>query len=61
VAELAIGGLTKPDVRRFRSYLTTAKVGAILVEENEPKSWPAIFTRLGLHGQAAGGVIVYKT
>ena len=61
VAELAIGGLTKPDVRRFRSYLTTAKVGAILVEENEAASWPAIFTRLGLHGQAVGGVIVYKT
>jgi hypothetical protein len=61
VAVLANGGLTKPEVQRFRSYLTTAKVGAILVEENEAGPWPAIFTRLGLHGQAAGGVIVYRT
>jgi hypothetical protein len=62
VARLAIGGgLTKAHVRQFRSYLTTAKIGAILVEENEAKSWPAIFSRLGLHGQAVGGVIVYKT
>jgi hypothetical protein len=62
VAKLARrGGMTKPVVRRFRSYLTTAKVGAILVEENEAGPWPAIFTRLGLHGQAVGGVIVYKT
>jgi hypothetical protein len=61
VAQLARRGLTKRDVQRFHSYLTTAKVGAILVEENEAGSWPAIFTRLGLHGQAVGGVIVYKT
>jgi len=60
VAELARRGLTKRDVQRFHSYLTTAKVGAILVEENEAGSWPAIFSRLGLHGQAVGGVIVYK-
>jgi hypothetical protein len=61
VAQLARRGLTKRDVQRFRSYLTTAKVGAILVEENEAGPWPAIFTRLGLRGQAVGGVIVYKT
>jgi hypothetical protein len=61
VAELATGGLTQANVRRFRSYITTAKVGAILVEEHEAGSWPAIFARLGLHGQAAGGVIVYST
>jgi hypothetical protein len=61
VEKLALhGGMAKPVVRRFRSYLTTAKVGAILVEENEAGPWPAIFTRLGLHGQAVGGVIVYK-
>jgi hypothetical protein len=58
---LLAGGLTKPEVQRFRSYLTTAKVGAILVEENEAGSWPAIFTRVGLRGQATGGVIIYKT
>ena len=61
VARLATGGLTKARAQRFRSYLTTAKVGAILVEEKEAGSWPAIFTRLGLHGHAVGGVIVYKT
>jgi hypothetical protein len=61
VAELAIGGLTGPDVRHFRSYIKTAGVGAILVEQNEPGPWPAIFTQLGLHGQAVGGVLVYRT
>jgi hypothetical protein len=61
VARLAIRGLTKQKVQRFRSYLTTAKVGAILVEEHEPGPWPAIFTRIGLHGRAVGGVIIYKT
>jgi hypothetical protein len=61
VAKLAIHGLTQKKVQRFRSYLTTAKVGAILVEQHEAGSWPAIFTRLGLHGHAVGGVIVYKT
>jgi hypothetical protein len=58
---LLANGLTKPEVQRFRSYLTTAKVGAILVAENEAGSWPAIFTRVGLHGQATGGMIIYKT
>jgi hypothetical protein len=61
VAELSLGGLTQANVQRFRSYLTTARVGAILVERNEAGSWPAIFARLGLHGQVVGGVIVYKT
>ena len=61
VARLAIRGLTKQKVQRFRSYLTTAKVGAILVEQHEAGSWPAIFSRIGLHGRAVGGVIVYKT
>lgn len=61
VAELSLGGVTQANVERFRSYLTTAKVGAILVEQNEAGSWPAIFARLGLHGKAAGGVIVYNT
>jgi hypothetical protein len=61
VAELALGGLTKRDVQRFRSYLSTARVGAILVEQKQAGPWPAIFKRLGLHGQASGGVIVYKT
>ncbi|HXC85989.1 MAG TPA: hypothetical protein VNV62_29505 [Trebonia sp.] len=61
VAELSLGGLTQPNVQRFRSYIASAKVGAILVEQHEAGSWPAIFARLGLRGQAAGGVIVYKT
>jgi hypothetical protein len=58
---LLANGLTQPEAQRFRSYLTSARIGAILVQENEAGPWPAIFTRLGLHGQAAGGVIVYKT
>ena len=61
VAELSLGGLTKANVRQFRSYLTSARIGAILVEEHEAGPWPAIFARLGLHGQSAGGVLVYRT
>jgi hypothetical protein len=61
VAELSLGGLTPPNVQRFRSYIASAKVGAILVEQHEAGSWPGILAQIGLHGQAVGGVIVYKT
>jgi len=61
VAELSLDGLTQPDVRQFRSYLKTAKIGAILVEANEAGPWPAIFAKLGLHATSAGGVLVYRT
>jgi hypothetical protein len=61
VAELSLGGLTQANVQRFRSYIASANVGAILVEQHEAGSWPAIFAQLRLHGQAVGGVIVYKT
>lgn len=61
VAELAIGGTTQANVTRFRSYIKTAKVGAILVEAGEAGPWPAIFTHLGLHGRTVAGVIVYST
>jgi len=61
VAELAIGGLTKPNVRRFRAYLANARIGAILVEANEAGPWPGIFGQLGLRGQDVDGVLVYRT
>lgn len=61
VAELSLGGLTQAHVRQFRSYLTSAKIGAILVEANEAGPWPGIFARLGLRGQSVGGVLVYGT
>jgi hypothetical protein len=61
VAELSLGGLTQPHVRQFRSYLKTAKIGAILVEANEAGPWPAIFAKLGLRAQSADGVLVYRT
>jgi len=61
VAELAIGGLTQTSIQRFRTYIHTAKVGAILVEANEAGPWPAIFSQLGFRGQTVGGVIVYDT
>lgn len=61
VAELAIGGPTQSAVRQFRSYITTAKVGAVLVEANEAGPWPSILAQLGLHGRSAGGVLVYRT
>ena len=61
VAELSLGGVTPADVQQFRSYLKTAKIGAILVEAHEAGPWPSILAQVGLRGQSAGGVLVYRT
>jgi hypothetical protein len=61
VAMLSLGGLTQPNVQRFRAFLGNAHIGAILVEAGEAGPWPGIFGQLGLRGQSVGGVIVYQT
>ena len=47
--------------RRFRAYVHQAGVGAILVEQAWAEPWMRIFSRMGLHGTPAGGMIVYRT
>jgi hypothetical protein len=46
--------------RIFKKYLATSGVGAILVEQAWAEPWMSdLSTRYGMHGTAAGGVIVY--
>jgi len=47
--------------RQFRAYVHQAGVGAILVEQAWAEPWMRIFSRMGLHGTPAGGMIVYRT
>jgi hypothetical protein len=43
------------------TYLRQDKIGAILVEQSLAPRWAvATFRKLGLHGQAVGGVILYE-
>jgi hypothetical protein len=61
LADLARHGLKPQIVRRFRLYITRAKVAAILVEDRMGGRWPVILQKLGLRGQATSGVILYRT
>jgi hypothetical protein len=47
--------------RQFREYVRQTGVGAILVEQAWSAPWMQIFSRMGLHGTSAGGVIIYRT
>jgi hypothetical protein len=61
VADLAHGTPTRPEARRFRTYLRQARIAAILVEASWAERWPEILSGLGLRGQPIGGVILYRT
>ncbi len=61
VADLGTLPLTGQEVRRFRSFVRTARISAILVEAGSAPSWQAAFRQLGLHGQQVGGVTLYRT
>ncbi len=61
VADLVRGTQTPRDIRRFRSFVRTAGVSAILVEAGSSRSWQIIFARLGLKHQSIGGVTLYRT
>jgi hypothetical protein len=52
---------TRAAEQQFRAYVRQAGVGAILVEQNWASPWMQVFSRMGLHGTPAGGVIVYRT
>jgi hypothetical protein len=47
--------------QQFRAWVHQAGVGAILVERAWSAPWMRVFSRMGLHGTQAGGVIVYRT
>jgi hypothetical protein len=47
--------------RRFLAYARQAGVGAVLVERAWSAPWMNVFSRMGLHGTQAGGVLVYPT
>ena len=47
--------------RQFRAYVRQAGVGAVLVEQAWSAPWMNVFSRMGLHGTQADGVIVYPT
>jgi hypothetical protein len=47
--------------QQFRAYVRQAGVGAILVERAWSAPWMGVFSQMGLHGTAVGGMIVYRT
>jgi hypothetical protein len=65
VADLADHPVTPASVSSFRSYLTTARIGAILVDAGAPPQWSWKLRRVGLQplhsGRPIGGVIIYRT
>jgi hypothetical protein len=52
---------TRARYQGFLNYLRIAGVGAVIVEQDWAAPWMTVFGRLGLHGTAVGGVIVYPT
>lgn len=52
---------TPSRVRAFRVYVTSAGVGAILVENAWAEPWIRVFARIGMRGMSSGGVTVYPT
>jgi hypothetical protein len=61
LAELAKNGVSRQGARGFRSFVTRARLAAILVQPGPYRTWPRILGELGLRGQATGGVILYRT
>jgi hypothetical protein len=48
-------------VEQFRAFIRRDDVGAILVQADAPPLWIGILSRLGLHSQLVGGVLLYRT
>ena len=60
-----VGGLsqaTPARIRQFKSYVRSAGIGAIVVEQAWAQPWMlTVFGQAGLHGTSVGGVTVYPT
>lgn len=64
VADLADHPLTPASISSFDRYVTSNKIGAILVSAGSPPKWSWKLRRVGLHpvatGRPIGGVIIYR-
>jgi hypothetical protein len=53
---------TPARIRQFKSYVRSAGIGAIVVEQAWAQPWMlTVFDQAGLHGTSVGGVTVYPT
>ena len=52
---------TRLKEQQFLSYVRTAHVGAVIVEQAWSEKWMSVFGQLGLKSSTVGGVIVYRT
>ena len=52
---------TKPREAEFRAYLKSAKIGALIVEQDWSEHWMYVFGPLGLQAKTVGGVVVFTT
>jgi hypothetical protein len=63
VANLAKRAVTLTSISTFRHYLTTSKIGVILVDAHSKPNWSWKLRKAGLHalagGRPIGGVIIY--
>jgi hypothetical protein len=49
-------------IKRFKSYVKSAKIGAIIVDRAWAEPWMLTnYDKTGLHGTSVGGVIIYPT
>jgi hypothetical protein len=52
---------TPAHVRQLESYLHTAGIGAVIVEQAWAQPWMSIFGKLGMPATSVGGVTIYST
>lgn len=52
---------TPAHVRQFESWLRTAGIGAVIVEQAWAEPWMSDFGKLGMPATSAGGVTIYST
>jgi hypothetical protein len=53
---------TPARIREFKSYIRSAGIGAVVVEQAWAQPWMlTVFRQAGLHGTSVGGVTVYNT
>jgi hypothetical protein len=57
---LAVSPLTNTAEQSFWSYIASAGIKAIMVEQSWPQGWPAILDRLPLERQVSDGVLIYR-
>lgn len=61
VIELLTHGTNQPDVDQFISFVRSAKISAILVQDGSMRAWAEIFTHLHMRYSRVGGVTLYRT